>query len=320
MPNHQIKRIFLDTNIILSAAFYPNIQAARFREFSGKVKFVTSQRVIAECSNVIVRYAKNTPYCQGLIRQYAVFLQSLACEIVDDSFPRDVKDSRENDTYILETAISKGCDALCTYNLPDFANGKIDVVTPSEALRRISDVLDARNYIHGSILGKNGSILVVAELKHPGAFKVILTSPCGTTVLTGADGAIIVQGPDAKMSKVRDRIPANRKVLLSFRYNDTDFHADLWQGQGQNWSRERLASAQCSFLERTTTPLLRGDNLRGVVLWQSFSAIPRYVRDRQMIGCLSQQSLFATFDSQDIGRFVELVKTKSPLITWVPLI
>ena len=135
MSRYQIKRLFLDTNIILSASFYPNIQATRFREYSQKVKFVTSQRVIAECSNVIVRYAKNTPYCQSLIRQYAGFLQSITCEIVDDSFPRDVKDSRENDTYILETAISKCCDALCTYNLPDFPNDKIDVVAPSEALR-----------------------------------------------------------------------------------------------------------------------------------------------------------------------------------------
>lgn len=296
-----IEKLFLDTNIILSGAYFPNSPARRLIRFKNNAEFVTSQRVKAECHRKISQHTKITQVRNSLIGTYGRFIKALGCTIIDDKGPSPWENPAENDRLIQDSAVAYGCDTLCTYNFKDFDNNKIRVLTPFETFGLLTPELNLDSFLHDIYLAEQGTAMFWGILNHPGALGRVGYSESGVSVTIDEDGSVRVQGPRVKIHKVGTPIQHGH-VHITFRYNETTFDADQWIKNDGKWEQIKLCTASCQIGERLVLEV--GQQVRGSVNIRALSACPIRIKDKNMPDCLDGNSVHVRFGSQNIEYVV----------------
>jgi predicted nucleic acid-binding protein len=135
-------RLFLDANVIFTAAHHPVGRSAAIVDLArqGRSSLVTSQHVVAEArKNVTIKYVEALPRLEATLRHL---------DVVPEAAPADVAWAVEQglppkDAPVLAAAVASGADVLVTGDRTHFGvlfgrrlRGVL-VLTPADALARL---------------------------------------------------------------------------------------------------------------------------------------------------------------------------------------
>lgn len=292
MPNLK-KRIFLDTNVILTGALYQYGFSGKLISFVEKVTFLHSPHVLKECNNLISRDAPTDKIKTMALTAIDSFLGRLQSTSVEDhELPNGLSANDPDDNLILGSAIAANADVLCTYNIKDFPDGELIINTPLSIHRTFSNP-ELEQYIQSINLSSQGTLLFFGRLHHPSSMGPILISSNGVTVTADENGFIHLSGANVKRHNALKPLRGNEEFRLSIRYKKTDFETALWTKTLTGWVKEVLTNGAASFSENTSPVLFFVPNHRFSGHIQCLSGIPRYVKDKQLHSALDNYSLEA---------------------------
>lgn len=301
-------RVFLDTNIVLTGAFYSHGPAGKLDALKHSVKFFHSPHVLNECDFLIQNNAPSTEIRNIASKSVRFFLEKLGSQSVMDCLPPiDVSANDPDDDLILGSAIAANSDVICTYNIKDFPSNGPSIWTPLSIHRAVGESV-LEHYIQPSLLSSRGTMLFFGSLNNKGSMGLIIESENGTKVLADDNGFIQLIGPNTTRHRTFKPLLGNEEFRLTLRYNLTDFEAAIWSKSSGTWEKDVLSTGSCSFAEKTSRVLFfaRDHNFSGHV--QCLSGLPRYVRDKQLVNALENYSLEAVAGSLDLKWFFQHCK------------
>lgn len=295
-------RVFLDSNVVLTGAFNRQGPAGTLGALLGRVSFVYSPQILAECDYLIARDAPSTRVAQAAAHAVRSYLASLRALQVPDAFPpAGIAALDAGDHALLGAALASKSVALCTYNIKDFPPDHIKVGTPL-TIHRSNSEPKLEHFIQLIELSSRGTLLFFGRLHHESSMGPILQSGDGVTVLADEKGFIRLTGSAVQRSRAVKPLPGGTEFRLTVRYNSADFEAALWAKDLGTWCKEVVATGAASF-SQLTKPILcfvKDHQFSGHI--QCISGLPRFVRDKQMPAALDNYSLEAAAGSLDLKR------------------
>lgn len=307
--NSEVLRVFLDTNVVLTGALYPNGPAGSLSRLSDTVSFLHSQYVLEECDHLLCRDAPSELVgCAST--QIDEYLKELDSKLVSECPPPDgAATNDEKDDPILGAAMAAKADLICTYNLDDFAESPLECGTPLAVHRKAGDV-SLENYIQPVVLSSRGTLFYFGAIHHKSSMGPIIRSSNGTTVTCDKEGYIVLCGEHVNRSDPLKALEGGRQLRLTLRYNESDFEAALWEKSGEYWEKEIISRGSAAFLD-DTSPILcfvPNHSFNGTI--QCISGVPYFSRDRQIRRALDNYSLEANFGSLNLREyFIRLQST-----------
>lgn len=307
----KVLRIFLDTNIIITGAFNPFGPSAALDKVKEKVQFITSHWVIGECKKNIERKTSceyKRAFATNLI---TVFIDLLNVKILEDIEINETLIEDKDDQLIHDTACHFNCDYICTYNLVDFRGGNVEAKTPLYLLQ-IIQTDNFNHFVQLPILSRRGSMIFMGQLHHKSSLSTVLKSGTNIHVFTTPSGEISINGTGVRSSRVIGTLKGGEPIALSFRFNNSYFEAASWVKKDNEWEKELLTTAQCTFSENTDPHLFFKPNHKFFGHVKNVSGIPRYVKDKDLIFALENRSLESRVGSLDLKYVLD--KTKIDII------
>jgi predicted nucleic acid-binding protein len=227
-----MKRIFLDTNVVLTGAFSQRGPAGTLSKLANSVQFLHSPLVLEECNNLVSRDAQSTLIYEAAMGQIHSFLTRLGSEVVDNRLPPPGVSAKDrDDELILGAAIAAKADTICTYNIRDFPSKEMAIRTPLSVHRSIAEhTLD--HFIQQVELSSKGTVLFFGSIHHASSMGPIIKSGNGTCVTADKEGFIQLSGPKVTRNKVLKPLRAKEEFRLSIRFHQSDFEAALWTKHG----------------------------------------------------------------------------------------
>ena len=301
-------KIFLDTNVVLSGAIYPESQATKLITSDDDFHFFYSDYVITECIHIIEGNCPDPLVRQFLMEHVHSWLDKAKATKVPTEEKTKVKTHDPNDQQIYNDAEGADVDIICTYDVNDFPSEQINVMTP------ISILKSYRSHIHDAIqipvLEKEGTLLFIGTLLDMNSFSKILESENNTlvSVTTDSDGFVDVTGSQVKVSKRHNAIPLNKEITFVFRYKPSMFEASLWTRDGGEHIKQILTNGECEFTDRTRALLLsdKGNDFHGYL--KGLSGVPKFVKEHRLKIAIENKSLESVTGSVDIGYVLKNIK------------
>lgn len=301
-------RVFLDSNVVLTGALNRQGPAGTLGALLGRVSFVYSPQVLAECDYLIGRDAPSTVVAQAAAHAVRSYLASVrALQVPDALPPAGVAALDAGDHALLGAALAAKSDALCTYNIKDFPPDHIKVGTPL-AIHRSNSEPKLEHFIQVIQLSSRGTLLFFGRLHHESSMGPILESGGKVTVVADDKGFIHLRGSAVLRSRALKPLPGGEEFRLTVRYNSTDFEAALWTKGSTTWRKDVIATGAATF-SQSTKPILcfvKDHRFSGHI--QCISGLPRFVRDKQMPAALENYSLEAATGSLDLKRHLRAVR------------
>jgi predicted nucleic acid-binding protein len=314
-----IHRIFLDANVLLSAAFdrngFPSLLGLAKSEFS----FVTTEYAIGECERSITRRAPDERRASGVRQLLRKFIERFGLVIVPEPHPRaaaGVKDPEDLPIYL--AAVESGCDVICTYNLQHFLVEDIRVLPPLGVLNLLENrgVLPVHVEVQRPILGATGTLLVLGHFRHPSSIGRILRTGEDSRIFADREGFIQVEGHTSGHFTARALLQAERVLAFVLRYKSSgQFDAVMWLSAASpgtlvtraDLTRVVLTDGHVPFVEPVTAQLVFEPDHQFFASVVNISAIPLYVRDSQIPFVYSSGSLECLVGSRGVEEIFERV-------------
>lgn len=130
-----MKRIVLDTNVLVSAVLTPFGTAARVLDLviGGEAVLLLDDRLLAEYREVLLR--PKFGFDSALVEHLVDYFETAGEHVM--AGPVTAKLPDPDDAPFFEVAVAGGADALVTGNKRHYPRGKVRVLSPSEFLQTL---------------------------------------------------------------------------------------------------------------------------------------------------------------------------------------
>lgn len=307
-------RVFVDANVLLSAALYRGGFPSLLRFAKSEFTFVVSEYVLTECEQNITRRAP-TPRSAAAVRQlFRAFVEHFGFVIVPPSVERTetgIQDPADVPVYI--AAADSRCDVICTYNLQHFPIDGIRALPPLALLNLLDDrsVLPAHVEVQRPVLGDSGTLLVLAHFHHPSSLGRIIKTGQGARIFADENGFVQVEGHSSGRFTARAPLEAQSWVAFILRYKPSgQFQAVMWSSRlppgepvtSADLTKLILTDGQIPFAPPITTQLVFEEDHHFAAAVRNISGVPLYVRDSQIPFVISSGSLECLVGSRNLDE------------------
>lgn len=225
--SHPRIRVFLDTNVILAAAFGRRSHVKELLA-NANVEGVTSSAVMDEVYGKLDSAAANEDARRGAGLLVDAFLTEHGIDAADGSTP-----GAEGDPAHATAASALQCDCICTFDA-DFSDPTEmpphapPATTPLGLLRD----LDPQSYmVEAPRLGSAGTLMMMGRRPHAQSRRGdILISENGTCVYADTDGSMVVESVGQSPQRSHTALPPpGYAFVLTIRYRaDGRVSLDIW--------------------------------------------------------------------------------------------
>jgi len=166
-------RVFLDANILLNGALAPFSHAGLLTYATNSSKFVTADGVLYEVDKQIEKFSRSKARSESAKNRVSRYVRSLGLVALPGLCGKGMTDSNW-----IEQAKASKCDLICTYNVKDFSQSGIRLISPSALL---GDIF--RGVLYPVKLNYEGTLFFSFSRNAPMKDFVLLSAENGCVVL-----------------------------------------------------------------------------------------------------------------------------------------